>query len=100
MHTEQTIFQLDIGHVPDELAREMGELGFMQWMGGLPGDAGYIHEAVRAYEMARPFIASSPAVAVFCHLLVSSVAMSPAPLPIALPPRTRRGGAQARRMSL
>lgn len=100
MQLERTIYQLDIGNVPPAQAEEMGQLGFMQWLGGLPGDASYISEAMRAYDVARPFIAASPAVGMFCHLLVASVAAPAAPLSLQLPQRCRRGGAQARRLSL
>lgn len=100
MLLEQTIFQLDIGYVPPEKAEEMGQLGYMQWLGALQGGASYQREAMRAYEMAQPFIRTSPAVAVFCRLLVASVASPIEPLPLRLPLRNRRGGAQARRLSL
>ncbi len=97
MLLERTIAQLAIGPVPAERAGEMGRMGYMQWLADLPGRADYRREAMRAYEMARPFRRGSPAVAVFCDLLVASTRMPPAPLPLALPPRRRRGGAQARR---
>jgi hypothetical protein len=100
MLLERTISQLDIGQVPPERAAEMGRLGYMQWLGGLPGDADYLHEAARACEMARPFLPASPAVAAFCHLLVASTAMPPEPLPLHMPTPCQRGGAQARRLSL
>lgn len=100
MLLERTIFQLDVGDVPPDRANELGTLGYMQWLGGLRGDACYLHEAMRAYDMAAPFVRTSPAIAVFCNLLVAS-AVSPAePLPLTLPRKSRRGGAQARRMSL
>ena len=91
-----TISQLDIGHVPRARALELGRLGYMQWLGALPGDAAYRDEAMRAYAAAAPFIRRSPAVAVFCDLLVASTRMPPEPLPLTLP-RHRRGGARARR---
>lgn len=100
MLLEQTIFQLDIGYVPPEKAEEMGQLGYMQWLGALRGGASYQREAIRAYEMAQPFIRTSPAVAAFCRLLVASVASPIEPLSLRLPLRNRRGGAQARRLSL
>ena len=97
MLLERTIAQLDIGDVTSEQAEEMGHLGYLQWLGALRGDAGYEREALRAYEMAHPFCASSPAVAVFCQLLVDSVAVPLRPLALRLPARARRGGAAARR---
>ena len=96
MLTELTISQLDIGHLPPERALELGQLGYLQWLGSLPGDEGYPVAAMRAYTMARPFIRSSPAVAVFCDLLVASTRMPPEPLTLQLP-RHRRGGGRARR---
>jgi hypothetical protein len=100
MLLERTISQLDIGYVPPEQAHQMGQLGYMQWLGALPGNAGYPQEAARAYAAARPFLACSPAIAVFCQLLLASVAAPCAPLPLRLPEPCRRGGARARRLSL
>ncbi|MEM6310808.1 MAG: hypothetical protein AAF754_12225 [Pseudomonadota bacterium] len=97
MLLERTIAQLDIGFVPDHVAQDMGHLGYTQWLGALRGDAGYVVEAMRAYELAQPFIQTSPAIAVFCQLLVDSVALPLRPLELKLPTRTRRGGAKARR---
>ncbi|MEL7012814.1 MAG: hypothetical protein AAFO72_05995, partial [Pseudomonadota bacterium] len=73
MILELTISQLDSGALPPEQAAEKGQLGYMQWLGGLPSDADYHREARRAYALARPFEGSSPAVAVFCDLLLSSL---------------------------
>lgn len=97
MLLERTISQLDIGYVPDHVAEKMGHLGYAQWLGALKGDAGYLVEAMRAYEMAQPFIRNSPAVAVFCQLLVDSTASPLKPLDLKLPVPARRGGAKARR---
>lgn len=99
MLLERTISQLDTGYLPQARAQELGQLGYMQWLGGLPGDAEYRREAMRAYWAAAPFIRTSPAVAVFCDLLVASTRMPPAPLPLSLP-RHRRGGARARRAAI
>lgn len=100
MLLERTLFQLDVGHVPPERAEELGSLGYIQWLSGLSGNSSYLREAMRAYELASPFICTSPAVEVFCRLLVSSTASPTEPLPLKIPVRRRRGGAQARRMSL
>ena len=97
MLLERTIAQLDIGYVPQQVAQEMGHLGYVQWLGGLDGDASYLHEAMRAHELARPFIQTSPAVAVFCQLLVESSGAPLLPLELKLPAPIRRGGARARR---
>lgn len=100
MLLERTIAQLDIGPVSPQRAREMGQLGYMQWLGALPGASDYHAQAMAAYQTAAPFMRTSPAVAVFCELLVSSTRMPPEPLPLAMPPRKRRGGAEARRSAL
>ena len=100
MLLERTIFQLDIGYVPPEQAEELGQLGYLQWLGGLPDNANYAVETMRAYEMAQPFMRVSPAVAVFCELLVASTTLPPEPLTLRISNRSRRGGAQARRLSL
>jgi hypothetical protein len=99
MLLERTIIQLDIGPVSAATAQQLGQLGYLQWLGGLPGAADYRAEALRAYAMATPFIRVSPAVAVFCDLLVASVQMPPRALDLPAPfaTRHRRGGALARR---
>ncbi|MDJ0995640.1 MAG: hypothetical protein QNI90_18825 [Dinoroseobacter sp.] len=97
MMLEHTISQLDIGYVPDHVAEEMGHLGYVQWLGAIRGNASYIGEAMRAYHLAQPFVRTSPAVAIFCHLLVASTASPVAPLELKLPAPARRGGAKARR---
>ena len=98
MLLERTISQLDIGPVPPDHATELGQLGYLQWLASLPRDADYIGEAMHAYTTAQPLLRSSPAVAVFCDLLVASTRQPIAPLPMRLPTRERRGGAQARRL--
>jgi hypothetical protein len=97
MLLDHTISQLDIGPVPPERAAELGRLGYMQWLGALPGHSDYRQEAMRAHAQALPYARRSPAVAAFCDLLVASTRMPPAPLPLSLPVRHRRGGARARR---
>lgn len=99
MLLERTISQLDIGPVPPDRADEMGRMGFMQWLGALPGRADYLLEARRAHLTAAPFAQGSPAVQVFCDLLLASMRMPPQPLPLSLPERRRRGGRRARRMT-
>ena len=96
MLLDRTITQLDTGYVTRARALELGGLGYLQWLGALPGGADYHGEAIRAHAAAAPFRRRSPAVAVFCDLLVASTRMPPAPLPLSLP-RHRRGGARARR---
>jgi len=100
MILELTISQLDSGALSPEIAAEKGQLGYMQWLGALPPDADYHKEAWRAYRKAQRFERGSPAIEVFCGLLLASLEMPPRPLPLSLPQRGRRGGAQARRLSL
>ena len=97
MLLERTITQLDIGNIPHERALELGQLGYMQWLGGLPGSANYRVAALRALTMAAPFMENSPAVAVFCDLIVASLDSPVAALNLSLPSHHRRGGARARR---
>ena len=97
MLLDRTISQLDVGPLPPDRAAELARLGYMQWLGALPGDGDYRREAMQAYTRAAPRARRSPAVAVFCDLLVASTRMPPRPLPLAMPPRRRRGGARARR---
>ena len=96
---ERTIAQLDIGNTTPERAQELGQLGYIQWLGALPAGAGYEPEARHAYELAEPFAVASPPVKVFCDLLLASICSPIAPLPLNPPDCRRRGGAQARRLS-
>ncbi|MCB1340213.1 MAG: hypothetical protein KDK24_03930, partial [Pseudooceanicola sp.] len=77
--------------MPPDRAHVRGQLGFLQWLGALPGRAGYAAEARRALAMAEPFRPNSPAIAVFCDLLTASLQMPPRPLQLSLPPPRRRG---------
>ena len=99
MLLERTIFQLDRGPMPREEARQLGQLGYMQWIAGLPGNADYLRAARHAYDKAGPFMMRSPAVAEFCDLLLASIKQPLMPLQLAMPRRQRRGGANARRSS-
>ncbi|MEM0990846.1 MAG: hypothetical protein AAGK00_18415 [Pseudomonadota bacterium] len=100
MLLQRTISQLDIGPLPPARAEEMGQLGYLQWLGALKGRSSYIQEAMRAHEQAAPFRQRSPAIAVFCDLLVASTRTPMEPLPLAMPDRRRRGGALARRRTV
>ena len=82
MLLEQTISQLDVGYMPPKRAQVMGQLGYMQWLGALPAMSHYIDEAAHAYGLAKPFAATSPAVAVFCDLLLASLKEPLQPLPL------------------
>ncbi|MQY41455.1 hypothetical protein GG681_02280 [Epibacterium sp. SM1969] len=97
---ELTISQLDTGYMPPERAQEVGQLGYMQWLGVQPGAANYLTLAQQALDKARPFAENSPAVAVFCDLLKASLKRPLKPLVLALPVKQRRGGARARRAAL
>jgi hypothetical protein len=100
MLLERTIHQLDIGPISPQRANDLGKLGYRQWLGGLAGDADYRSEAMRAYATAQPFIRCSPAVAVFCDLLVDSVTLPPKPLDLVPARHGRRRGTRSRRMML
>lgn len=100
MLIHRTLLQLQTRVDTPERAAELGRMGYMQWLGGLPGGANYEFEAIRAYLFARPFIDSDPAVAVFCGLLRQSLQHPLQPLDLSLPKPRRRGGATERRMSL
>ena len=76
---------------------ELGQLGYIEWLASLPGDSDFNQQAMIAYERARPFRRSTPAIAVFCDLLVAATRMPIAPLDLSLPHACRRGGARARR---
>ncbi|WOI56224.1 hypothetical protein [Palleronia sp. LCG004] len=80
-----------------ERAREIGLMGYVQWLDSLPGSAPYEEEAICAYLAAMDLERSEPAVAVFCNLLRASLQRPLSPLDLgALAPR-RRGGSRARR---
>jgi hypothetical protein len=96
---ERTIIQLDTGPMPPDMARQIGQLGYMQWIAALPGEADYLRAAQQAYDTAAPFKSRSPAVAEFCALLRTSLDTPLTPLALAMPARQRRGGANARRSS-
>ncbi|MCC5985100.1 MAG: hypothetical protein JJU42_12110 [Rhodobacteraceae bacterium] len=97
MLLERTIAQLNTGPMPRARALELARMGYMQWLGGLPGQADYRKAAMHAHAMAAPFRRGAPAIAAFCDLLVESTRMPPVPLDLSLPARRRRGGARARR---
>ena len=96
----RTLTQLQVNASSPERAREMGRMGYMQWLGGLPGRACYLTEAAGAYMTALPFKDTDPAVAVFCDLLRQSIDHPLKPLDLELPKPRRRGGARERRLSL
>lgn len=100
MLIHRTLIQLQTRVETPERATELGRMGYMQWLGSLPGSSSYEFEAIRAYLVARPFVESDPAVAVFCDLLRQSLKTPLVPLDLALPKPRRRGGASERRLSL
>ncbi|HEY9040169.1 MAG TPA: hypothetical protein VIN05_14645 [Roseovarius sp.] len=97
MQIERILTQLQVKASSSQRARELGQLGYMQWLGGLPGHADYNAEAARACRMAANLAGTDPAIAVFCELLRASVRRPLQPLDLALPKPARRGGARARR---
>ncbi len=100
MKLEKVLFGLQTQTDTTDRARELGRLGFMQWLAGLPGDSNFQTEALRAYTIAQPFIRTDPPVAVFCELLVEATRMPPRPMDLTLPRPGRRGGAKARRLNI
>jgi len=100
MITARTLTQLQGKGYSPERAKELGQLGYMQWLGGLPADANYEREAVRAFLMASNFIQTDPAIGAFCRLLMASLETPLTPLPLSLPNPRRRGGARERRLSI
>ena len=97
MLLDLTITQLDIGPISDGRARELAALGYLQWLGALPANAGYPQAAMAAYEQALPFRRRSPAISAFCDLLIASTQTPATPVALSVQWRQRRGGAQARR---
>lgn len=100
MLLDHTIMQLRTTGLSADRARELGHLGYLQWLGGLPGFASYPAEAMLAYSRAAPYLREAPALAVFCELLVESTRTPLCPLTLILPPKQRRGGAKGRRAVL
>ncbi len=97
MILEHTLTQLQACPKDPERAQELGQMGYLQWLGALRGGADYEAEAVRAYLLAMDFIDTDPAVAVFCDLIRASLRRPLRPLPLRLPAPRRRGGARERR---
>ena len=100
MPIERTLTGLQAHSPTPDRARELGQMGYMQWLGAMPANADYEAEAVRAYLVAMDFIETDPAVAGFCDLLRQSLRRPLRPLPLALPKPQRRGGARRRRLSI
>ncbi|SMH57282.1 hypothetical protein [Maritimibacter sp. HL-12] len=95
-----TLSQLLMAPADPARAREIGQMGYMQWLAGLPGGACYAAEARRALCAAQPFAASDPAVAEVCRVLRASLGGPTVALGLALPAPRRRGGAGERRRAL
>ncbi|MEQ9695175.1 hypothetical protein [Shimia sp. SDUM112013] len=96
----RTLTQLQVDIETPERAEELGRMGYIQWLGWLPGQSSYEAEAVKAYLVAMDFIETDPAVAVFCDLIRQSLRRPLVPLDLRLPKPRRRGGARQRRMAL
>ena len=97
MVLDRIVHRLQIRHITPERAAELAQLGFMEWLGSLPGDSNFHQQAMVAYKRAVPFRRGAPAIAVFCDLLVASTRIPPEPLELSLPSPHRRGGARGRR---
>lgn len=98
MLLERTIRQLDTGPISPEEARQLGHLGYMQWLAALPGGADYLGEAFKAHRQAAPRAGGSPAISEFCSLLMTTIEEPLKPLMLVLPSTQRRGGSKTRRM--
>lgn len=94
---ERTIHQIRMSKATPERAKDIGRMGYMQWLGGLPGHSSYEAEAVRAYLLAMDHMESDPAIAEFCDLIRKSLRTPLRPLDLPLPKPQRRGGARVRR---
>ncbi|WP_136441185.1 hypothetical protein [Pacificoceanicola onchidii] len=100
MNIARTLNGLMARNLTPDRARELGQLGYMQWLGTLPANADYVKEAGKAYAFAEEFIDTDPAVAAFCALVRASQHRPLQPLDLALPKAKRRGGARSRRLSI
>ncbi|MBU2944397.1 hypothetical protein Q4578_00420 [Shimia thalassica] len=100
MLVERTLTQLQVEATTTERAQELGRMGYIQWLGWLPGHASYEAEAVKAYLVAMDFVDTDPAVAVFCDLIRKSLRRPLVPLDLSLPKPRRKGGAKRRRDAL
>ncbi|GAA0305930.1 hypothetical protein [Rhodovulum strictum] len=98
MMLELVLLQMQARDRDPACGRETGQLGFMQWLGGLPGGCDYAAAARAALARLGPDAPSSPALATFRALLVASLAVPPRPLGLSLPVPRRRGGTRARRL--
>ncbi|CUH52191.1 hypothetical protein [Shimia marina] len=97
MLLERTLNTLQTRTESPRRAEELGTLGYLQWLAGLPRNVGYPKEAERALEMAEAFEDTDPAVQAFCALLRESLQNPLQVLSLDMPERRRRGGAKARR---
>ncbi|MDA7425326.1 hypothetical protein [Thalassococcus lentus] len=100
MMIERTLTGLRGQHIPPARAKELGQLGYMQWLGALPGHSSYEYEAVRAYLDVAMYIRTDPAVAEFCFLICESLRFPLQPLDLGMPKPRRRGGARERRQQV
>jgi len=84
----------------DARARQLAHMGYVEWLGALPGTANYPETVVRALGAAAPLRDDEPSVAEFCRLLENSLNRPLEPLTL-IPPRPgRRGGTRGRRAML
>ncbi|TCO74116.1 hypothetical protein [Rhodovulum euryhalinum] len=100
MMLEMVLMQMQASTASSARAREIGQLAFMQWLGGLPGGCDFIAAARSALARVDAAGEATPALDTFRMLLAASVQMPPQPLDLRLPEPRRRGGARARRMPL
>lgn len=100
MILERTLHMLQARTETMAQADEIGQMGFIQWLGWLDGRRSFDAQAAEALSAAAPFRGSDPAVAVFCDLIDEARLMPPRPLALAMPKSKRRGGAKKRRQRI
>ncbi len=100
MRLDETLTGLMVSPPTEERARELAQLGFIHWLGSLPGDAAYEACAVQAFLKAMDFRDTDPAVDAFCDLLRDSLKPGIRSLDLKVPEPKRRGGARTRRLTL
>ena len=90
MVLDRILHSLNTPSLSRRRAIEQGRLAFLEWLWSLPEGTNFATQALADYERADRSGLTSPAITVFCGLLVH--ASRPMPMPV------RRGGARARRM--
>ncbi|MCQ0971935.1 hypothetical protein MLD63_16045 [Paracoccus sp. TK19116] len=77
---EDVIARIGQGSMPPDRARELGEFAYLHWLARLPGDESYSAQAQQALRSAAPAVPASPALGIFCEMLMASLARPIQPL--------------------